>query len=295
LFTYDGLGRRVQIIEKQNGVAISTNKFLWDGQTLCEQRDLTGGTVVKRFFGQGEQISGTNYFFTRDHLGSVREMTDSSGAIQARYDYDPYGRKTKISGSLDADFGYAGMYCHAVSGLNLTLFRAYDADLGRWLSRDPIQEFGGLNLYAYVDNNPMNWIDPLGFYGAAAEGNAGGVNRPPVLTMTLTYTYDQCGNITGSTTTVSNNDSPEIGEIFLLAGVIGGTGVTVAATVAVTPDAATAAEIGATILAGAGIGAVIGHALTQGMEEEPAAPPSNPQPGPINEQPPVPAPPIGGR
>ena len=164
LFAYDGLGRRVQITEFQNGVAVSTNKFLWCGVELCEQRDLTGGTVVERFFDEGEQISSTNYFFTRDHLGSVREMTDFAGTIHARYDYDPYGRKMKIQGDLDADFGYAGYYVHQPSGLYLTIYRAYDSDLGRWLNRDPIQELGGINLYAYVANNPINRIDPLGLW-----------------------------------------------------------------------------------------------------------------------------------
>jgi RHS repeat-associated protein len=162
LFSYDGLGRRVQIIEKTNGVAYATNKFVWSETTLCEQRDLTGATVTKRFFVEGEQIASVNYYFTRDHLGSVREVENSAGVMQARYDYDPYGRMTIIAGSFTADHGYAGMYYHAASGLNLTLFRAYDSDLGRWLSRDPIQESGGLNLYAYVFNNPLNFNDPAG-------------------------------------------------------------------------------------------------------------------------------------
>lgn len=162
LFTYDGLGRRVQITELQNGVTVSTSKFVWCRMELCEQRDSTGATVTKRFFGEGEQISGVNYFFTRDHLGSVREMTDASGTIQARYDYDPYGRRTKISGSLDADFAFTGDYYHAASGLYLTLYRAYDSDLGRWLSRDSLREKAGLNLYDYVGNNTINAVDPLG-------------------------------------------------------------------------------------------------------------------------------------
>ncbi len=161
-FTYDGLGRRTQIIERTNGVAISTNKFLWVGMELCEQRNNTGATVTKRFFDQGEQISGTNYYFTTDHLGSIREMTTAAGVISARYDYDPYGRRTKISGSIDADFAFTGHYYHAPSGLHLAPYRAYDADTGRWISRDPIEEEGGINLYGYVGNDPINNFDPFG-------------------------------------------------------------------------------------------------------------------------------------
>ncbi len=168
LFTYDGFGRRIQIIELQNGMAVSTNKFVWCGTQLCEQRDATGATVTKRFFGQGEQISGVNYYFTRDHLGSVREMTDASGTIQARYDYDPYGRRAKISGGLDADFAFTGDYYHAPSGLYLTLYRAYDSDWGRWLNRDPLTEGAGLNLYTYVGNNPINAVDQLGLFPGGA-------------------------------------------------------------------------------------------------------------------------------
>ena len=101
-------------------------------------------------------------FYTRDHLGSIRELTDSTQAVRARYDYDAYGRMTKISGDKDSPIGFAGMPWHPQSGLNLALFRAYDPNLGRWLSRDPIAEYGGLNLYGYVGNNPVNWRDPSG-------------------------------------------------------------------------------------------------------------------------------------
>ena len=175
LFTYDGVGRRVQIVELTNGVTYTTNHYLWTGLHLTEQRTVAG-TVAKRFFDGGEQISGTNYFFTKDHLGSIREMVDGGGTIQARYDYDPYGRRTKVSGSLDADFGYTSDFYHAVSGLCLTFLRAYDPDLGRWLSRDPIAEMGGLNLYDYTHNNPINCLDPYGACGGSGQvtGGAGG-------------------------------------------------------------------------------------------------------------------------
>src|SRR5437016_2502469 len=91
--------------------------------------------------------------------GSIRELADNSGAVQARYDYEPYGRRTKVSGSIDADFGFTGHYFHQSSGLRVALYRAYDADLGRWVSRDPIAEGGGFNLYGYVSNNPVRFTD----------------------------------------------------------------------------------------------------------------------------------------
>jgi RHS repeat-associated protein len=109
------------------------------------------------------------YYYTRDQIASVRELVDGSGTIQARYKYDPYGVATLVSGTNMATFQYTGDYYHAASGLNLTLAgdgqstgRAYDPAVGRWLSRDPINEQGGINLYQYVKNMPIEAIDPLG-------------------------------------------------------------------------------------------------------------------------------------
>lgn len=111
---YDGMGRRVRLTEKVNGVTISDRRFLWCKTQLCEERDATGGTVTKRFFEQGVSVIGGtnpgNYYYTFDHLGSVREMTDATGTVQALYDYDPFGRRTKVSGGLEADFGFTGHY-----------------------------------------------------------------------------------------------------------------------------------------------------------------------------------------
>jgi RHS repeat-associated protein len=164
-FTYDGLDRLSRIVEKQNGVVISNNTFLWCADTLCEERDSTGATVVKRFFPQGESIIGagtTNLYYTRDHLGSVREAVDASGTIQARYDYDPYGQQTVLSGNLMPSFGFTGHYQHQPSGLYFALYRVLDPTLGRWLNRDPLGETAGLNLYDYVNNNPTLATDPSG-------------------------------------------------------------------------------------------------------------------------------------
>ena len=110
---------------------------------------------------------------TRDHLGSIREVTDNSGVVRARYDYDPYGRRTLVSGTDLADFGFTGHYYHQASGLHLALYRAYDANLGRWLSREPLGEIqgDGPNLYVYALSNPINWLDPNGL--ATVVNNTG--------------------------------------------------------------------------------------------------------------------------
>jgi RHS repeat-associated protein len=143
--------------------------LVWVGSNICEERDASN-TVTKRYYAQGVQVGTANYFYSRDHLGSIHELTDSSGAVQVRYDYDPYGRRTKLSGSLDADFGFTGFYFHSASALNFSLTRVYDSDLGRWINRDPISELGGINLYGYVSNNPIIFIDPLGLLAAGLTG-----------------------------------------------------------------------------------------------------------------------------
>jgi RHS repeat-associated protein len=157
-FIYDGLGRRVA--QKVNGTI--TKRWLWCGTELCEERNAAGGSVTKRFFPQGEQTGSINYYFTRDHLGSIREMTDAGGNLVTRFDYDPYGRRTKTFGTILGDFGFTGFYLDTALASNMAPYRAYDAKLGRWLSKDPIGEKGGLNLYGYVDGNPISLIDPSG-------------------------------------------------------------------------------------------------------------------------------------
>jgi RHS repeat-associated protein len=160
-FSYDGLNRVAKIVEKTGGTTNSTRKFVWNGQEKCEFRD-ANDAVTMRVYAQGQHNGTTAYLFTRDHLGSVREMFTGGGTVVARYEYDPYGRSTPIVSTTPTDFNFTGLYRHAKSNLDLATYRAYDPDLGRWLNRDPIGEEGGLNLYSYIENNPLNAIDPMG-------------------------------------------------------------------------------------------------------------------------------------
>jgi RHS repeat-associated protein len=117
---------------------------------------------VKRYLAQGVQEGTDTYFYTRDHLGSVVNLTDTSLTLQARYAYDPYGRGMRTSGTRDADIGFTGHMIDRDAGLTRTYFRGYDPSLGRWLSPDPLGFADGPNLYAYVRGNPINYVDPMG-------------------------------------------------------------------------------------------------------------------------------------
>ena len=135
---------------------------------ICQER--TASNALRRnYYPQGEihedQPGDPKYHYTRDHLGNVRELVQQSdGTVAGRWDYSPYGIREDLmsTGSTPCEFCFTGHFTHKDSDLILTHFRPYLPTLGRWLSPDPIGEAGGINLYAYVSNNPINLYDPLG-------------------------------------------------------------------------------------------------------------------------------------
>lgn len=176
-FVYNAAGERVKIIYDYGGSSEEKQLFVWcGGLQPCQRRDSTNA-VTRNYYPQGEEhIAGSTtveYLYTRDHLGSVRELVASSdGTVVARYDYTPFGERSTIgSPTVDTEISYTGHYQEPASGYYLTLFRAYDSELGRWLSADPLESVTGempemlpegSNLYAYVGGNPVNGIDDLG-------------------------------------------------------------------------------------------------------------------------------------
>jgi RHS repeat-associated protein len=169
-FTYDGRQRRVRIVEKESNVVEADTRLLWCDGGICEERASDGVAVTRRIFAGGEQVAGTTRFFAGDHLSSVTDVTDDTGTLLGRYGFDAWGRRTLLAGIDVTSVGFTGHQWHATGGLSLTWYRGYDAELGRWLSPDPLGTVDGLNVYLYVQNNGMNRIDPLGLAGMGFPG-----------------------------------------------------------------------------------------------------------------------------
>ncbi len=165
-YQYDGLSRRVAIASQASPSATPVTKnYLWCGETLCQTRD-AGNTVLTTYYAQGQLNGNQPQYYARNHLGSVMNLLNASGKTLASYAYTPYGRTLaeKSSSGQSADFRYAGMFYDTTTGLYLTHYRAYDPNIRRWLSRDPLGEAGEVNLYLYANANPLRYTDSSGLY-----------------------------------------------------------------------------------------------------------------------------------
>lgn len=106
---------------------------------------------------------GATYRIISDHLGSPRLVVNiATGDVVQRMDYDSFGNIILDTNPGFQPFGFAGGIYDLHTGLVRFGARDYDPQTGRWTAKDPIGLSGGINLYTYVDNNPLNFIDPLG-------------------------------------------------------------------------------------------------------------------------------------
>ena len=108
----------------------------------------------------GSAVKAGAQYYELDALGSVMMTTGPGGDVRDRYEYDAYGQAFEGSFRRINDLGYNGKRTDPTTGLIDYGFRDYAPKLGRFTTSDPIQ--AGLNWYAYVNNDPMNYVDDLG-------------------------------------------------------------------------------------------------------------------------------------
>ena len=196
-FTYDYMGR---LVKKDNGYG-DVDVYLYDGWNRIATFDVQSSMFdVQCFYLWGTDLSGTlqgaggvggllkegDWYPTYDANGNIMQKLDGTGAMVMNVDYDPFGRTLGHSGSISpvGEYGFSTkpyvteLHCYYYG------YRYYDPLSGRWLSRDPILEFSfqylegyypeslAQNTYAFVDNNPVNWIDMLGLSSNCCGGQS---------------------------------------------------------------------------------------------------------------------------
>jgi len=169
-------------------VLASETRSVYDGMRVIQERNINGVPTVA--YTRGPDLSGTlegaggiggllarsewdgsawsrHAFYHSDGVGNVTALAVPNGndiALAGSYRYDPFGRLIGTPTGLAAinTQRYSSKDWHNASGFYYFGYRFYDPATQRWLNRDPIGEEGGVNLYGYMGNNPVDNVDPLG-------------------------------------------------------------------------------------------------------------------------------------
>ena len=219
LYWYDQHGRRVA---KQENSLLTL--YIWDGMDIIATAHADG--TIREYFTRGIGIAGdvgslvaetrfsggtaTTTYLHSNWRGDVVMATDTSGNVVGEYSYTTFGEQFSATGTYTPRFTFSSKERDA-SGLFYHGFRYYSPVLCRWISEDPIGEDGGINLYQFCGNDPVNGIDPYGEFtlsewkeigGAFAEGFgkglAAGIDGMIPFADPFTGVYaDDCGNVDG--------------------------------------------------------------------------------------------------
>ncbi|GAK55777.1 YD repeat protein [Candidatus Vecturithrix granuli] len=171
-FRYSGDNLLAEQKVYENGVLVDTLRIVRDGMLALQDRD--GENAIVREYTWGLHLGGgiggllnlkqddADYAYLYDGKGNVEVVLNASQNVAAAYRYDPFGVLLNQTGSLNQPFGFSTKRTDARTGMVFYQYRPYGPEIGKWFTRDRLGETGGINLYAFVGNNPINWIDPWG-------------------------------------------------------------------------------------------------------------------------------------
>jgi RHS repeat-associated protein len=177
-YAYDGLRRRVVKKSYSGGSLKETRDFYFSDQWQVLS-EAVGGAVDKTYAWGLRYVDELLWRFDsawkrsyamQDANGNCTAICDTSGAVQERYQYDPYGNRVVLnpswavitSSAYNWDVAHQGLVLETSIGLYDCRNRLYVPSLGVWIQRDPQGYGSGSNLYEYLLSNPLIYLDPLG-------------------------------------------------------------------------------------------------------------------------------------
>lgn len=186
-YKYNGDGLMTERTQTTGGVS-TTSRYYYDGMNIIAEGAVTGsGATFKARYVRGGQLvyredaSGKAYYLHNGH-GDVTELRQADSTLLNQYAYDIWGNPTVASGALDNPFRYAGEYWDETTELQYLRSRWYDPGIGRFIQEDTFEGFpnrpASMNPYAYVENNPLRYVDPFGHsvWGSISSFSSGAWN-----------------------------------------------------------------------------------------------------------------------
>jgi RHS repeat-associated protein len=151
----------------------------FDGSGTLTERYLTDPNALSQFVGQVNS-SGTPQWFLTDNINSIRQVVSTSGTSLDAITYNPYGGLVTQTNATNAPrFGYASGEQDSILGIYRFNGRWYNPTTGEWLSQDPLGLDPDTNSYRYVENDPINSIDPSGLQRQMVPRPTAGSAVPP--------------------------------------------------------------------------------------------------------------------
>jgi len=182
VFGYDYTGWKISDTQKGPAGILNTQTYLWSGGSVVNEdgddgqiaHNLVGEVNLSQIYTPKITKNPMVSYYAFDGLGSVADVTDVTGNITDGYRYDAYG--ATLSGGKNKDnhyqfVGRMGVENQAYIGLLYMRNRWYDSNVGRFMTQDPSDIQGGLNLYRYCINNPINSMDFMGLCGSSSNSS----------------------------------------------------------------------------------------------------------------------------